>query len=55
MLRARLSRYVLGMGDSDTRGRASQREHETHGQLRGTSRQLAELELCLRCSNRSGW
>ncbi|MGH3573107.1 MAG: hypothetical protein ACRDUW_14950 [Pseudonocardiaceae bacterium] len=44
-----------GMGDSDTRGRDSQREYETHGQLRDPSRQVAEVELCLRRCARSGW
>ncbi|MCA1696465.1 MAG: hypothetical protein LC749_18050 [Actinobacteria bacterium] len=55
MSRGRPSEYVLSMGDSDTRGRDSQREYETHGQLRDPSRQLAELELCLRRCARSGW
>jgi hypothetical protein len=53
--RARSSGYVLGMGDSDTRGRDSQREYETHGQLSDPPCRLAELELCLRCCARSGW
>ncbi|MGH3526437.1 MAG: hypothetical protein ACRDQI_12260 [Pseudonocardiaceae bacterium] len=44
-----------GMGDSDTRGRDSQREYETHGQLRDPPRQVAEVELCLRRCARSGW
>ncbi|MGH3515190.1 MAG: hypothetical protein ACRDRB_23415 [Pseudonocardiaceae bacterium] len=43
------------MGDSDTRGRDSQREYETHGQLRDPPRQVAEVELCLRRCARSGW
>jgi hypothetical protein len=55
VLRARSSRYVLGMGDSDTHGRDCQREYETHGQLRDPHRQLAELELCLLRCARSGW
>lgn len=53
--RARSSGYVLGMGDSDTRGRDGQREYETHGQLSDPLHQLAELELYLRRCARSGW
>lgn len=53
--RARSSGYVLGMGDSDTRGRDSQREYDTHGQLSDPPRQLAELELGLRRCARFGW
>jgi hypothetical protein len=52
---ARSSRYVLGMGDSDTRERDSQHEYETHCQLSDSSRQLAELELSLRRCARFGW
>lgn len=53
--RARSSGYVLGMGHSDTCGRDSQRECETHGRPPGPRRQLAELEWCLRRCARSGW
>jgi hypothetical protein len=53
--RARSSGYVLGMGDSNTRGCGCRRGYETRGSYAAIPRQLAELELCLRCGARSGW